>query len=186
VWERAVHRDLAGPVLADQVDALAAALALDARLDGTRVAIRGWSFGGTLAALAVLRRPDVFRAAIAGAPVTDWHLYDTHYTERYLGRPDVDPEAYRRSGLVDIDGALTDAADWGDDPPSLMVVHGLADDNVVAAHALRLSRALLLDGRAHRFVPLPGVTHVAGGAEVTARLLAMELAFLEAVLGARR
>ena len=54
------------------------------------MAIRGWSFGGYLAALAVLRRPDVFHAAIAGAPVTDWRLYDTHYTERYLGLPDRD------------------------------------------------------------------------------------------------
>ena len=57
-------------------------------LDLARVAIRGWSFGGYLAALAVLRRPDVFHAAIAGAPVTEWRLYDTHYTERYLGDPD--------------------------------------------------------------------------------------------------
>ena len=58
------------------------------QLDLDRVAIRGWSFGGYLAALAVLRRPDVFHAAIAGAPVTEWRLYDTHYTERYLGDPD--------------------------------------------------------------------------------------------------
>ena len=60
------------------------------------MAIRGWSFGGYLAALAVLRRPDVFHAAVAGAPVTDWRLYDTHYTERYLGHPDDDPEPYDR------------------------------------------------------------------------------------------
>ena len=58
-----------------------------ADLDLTKVAIRGWSFGGFLAALAVLRRPEVFHAGIAGAPVTDWRLYDTHYTERYLGDP---------------------------------------------------------------------------------------------------
>ena len=57
-------------------------------LDLERVAIRGWSFGGYLAALAVLRRPDVFHAAVAGAPVTEWRLYDTHYTERYLGDPE--------------------------------------------------------------------------------------------------
>ena len=79
--------DLAGPVLEDQVAALAAAAARCADLDTGRVAIRGWSFGGYLAALAVLRRPEVFHAAVAGAPVTDWQLYDTHYTERYLGHP---------------------------------------------------------------------------------------------------
>ena len=75
-------------------------------LDLSRVGIRGWSFGGYLAALAVLRRPDVFHAAVAGAPVTDWSLYDTHYTERYLGRPDTDPEAYARSSLI------ADAPGW--------------------------------------------------------------------------
>ena len=90
-WERAVWGDLASPVLEDQVDALQALAARDERLDLTRVGIRGWSFGGYLAALAVLRRPDVFHAAVAGAPVTDWRLYDTHYTERYLGHPDEHP-----------------------------------------------------------------------------------------------
>ena len=99
-WERAVWRDLAGPVLEDQVDALHALGAQDRPwLDLTRVGIRGWSFGGYLATLAVLRRPDVFHAAVAGAPVTDWALYDTHYTERYLGTPQEDPEAYARSSL---------------------------------------------------------------------------------------
>ncbi|MEY2975673.1 MAG: hypothetical protein RIR49_2093, partial [Actinomycetota bacterium] len=90
--ERAVAGDLAGGVLDDQVSALGAAAASMARggiadLDLTRVGIRGWSFGGYLAALAVLRRPDVFHAAVAGAPVTEWRWYDTHYTERYLGHP---------------------------------------------------------------------------------------------------
>ncbi len=86
-WERAVHHDLATPVLEDQVDALLAAADEEPALDLSRVAIRGWSFGGYLSALAVLRRPDVFHAAIAGAPVVDMALYDTHYTERYLGTP---------------------------------------------------------------------------------------------------
>ncbi|HEY0518943.1 MAG TPA: DPP IV N-terminal domain-containing protein, partial [Ilumatobacteraceae bacterium] len=85
-WERAVYLDLATLILEDQIDGLHAA-ANDYPLDLDRVAIRGWSFGGYLAALAVMRRPDVFHAAIAGAPVTDWRLYDTHYTERYLGDP---------------------------------------------------------------------------------------------------
>ena len=78
------------------MDALREAAARFADLDTHRVAIRGWSFGGYLAALAVLRRPDVFHAAIAGAPVTDWHLYDTHYTERYLGHLEENPEVYDR------------------------------------------------------------------------------------------
>src|SRR5438045_1221141 len=84
----------ASPGRGGQGDALRGAAAGFGDLDTERVAIRGWSFGGYLAALAVLRRPDVFGAAIAGAPVTDWRLYDTHYTERYLGDPNQDPETY--------------------------------------------------------------------------------------------
>jgi SAM-dependent methyltransferase len=101
VWERSVLGDLATPPLEDQVDGLLAVAAGHPDLDLGRVAIRGWSFGGFLAALAVLRAPDVFHAAVAGAPVTDWRLYDTHYTERYLGHPHDAPDAYAVSSLID-------------------------------------------------------------------------------------
>ena len=83
-------------MLEDQIDGLHHAAERAPGLDLDRVAIRGWSFGGYLAALAVLRRPDVFHAAVAGAPVTEWRLYDTHYTERYLGDPTEQPEVVRR------------------------------------------------------------------------------------------
>ena len=168
-WERAVAGDLAGPVLEDQVDALYAAVERVPDLDLTRVGIRGWSFGGYLAALAVLRRPDVFAAAVAGAPVTDWTLYDTHYTERYLGLPQEQPEAYERSSLL---------ADAGRLSRPLMLIHGLADDNVVAAHTLRLSSALLAAGRAHTVLPLSGVTHMTPQEVVAENLLLLEVAFL--------
>ena len=82
-WEHAIYRDMrsrSGPE--DQIDALHAAAERFGFLDLERVGIRGWSFSGYLAALAVLRRPDVFHAAVAGAPVTDQTLYDTAYTER--------------------------------------------------------------------------------------------------------
>jgi dipeptidyl-peptidase-4 len=172
-WERAIHRDLAGPVLEDQVDGLAALAEVEPRLDLARVAIRGWSFGGYLAALAVLRRPDVFHAAIAGAPVTDWALYDTFYTERYLGHPDEDPDAYGRSSL------LVDAADL---ERPLLLIHGLADDNVVSAHTLQLSNALLQSGRPHQVLPLTGVTHMANQEEVAENLLLFQLHFLRNAL----
>jgi dipeptidyl-peptidase-4 len=175
-WERAVASDLASPVLADQVDALHAAADRFADLDTGRVAIRGWSFGGYLAALAVLRRPDVFHAAIAGAPVTDWRLYDTHYTERYLGHPDTDPEPYERSSL------LTEVTEGRPARP-LMLVHGLADDNVVAAHTLRLSAALLAAGYPHTVLPLSGVTHMATQEAVAENLLLLQLDFLRRALG---
>ena len=174
VWERAVAGDLAGPVLDDQVDALEAIAADDDRLDLSRVAIRGWSFGGYLAALAVLRRPDVFHAAVAGAPVTDWRLYDTHYTERYLGNPEANPEVYKRADLCAESASLTGP---------LLLIHGLADDNVVAAHTLVLSRSLLEAGRPHSVLPLSGVTHMTPQEEVAENLLLVQLAFLKNALG---
>jgi dipeptidyl-peptidase 4 len=173
-WERAVAGDLAGPVLDDQVEALAAAADRFADLDTGRVAIRGWSFGGFLAALAVLRRPDVFHAAIAGAPVTDWRLYDTHYTERYLGLPGSDAQAYDRSGLLD----LAERAVARATPRPLMLIHGLADDNVVVAHTLRLSGALLAAGYPHEVLPLTGITHMASQEAVAENLLLLQLDFL--------
>lgn len=179
-WEREVRFDFAGPVLEDQLDALAALAGHDERIDSSRVAIRGWSFGGYLAALAALRRPDVIDAAIVGAPVTDWHLYDTAYTERYLGHPDEHPEAYQRSDLVGPGGTLLGAAPIpaGERPPGMLIIHGLADDNVVAAHALRLSSALLAAGRPHEFLPLSGVTHMTPQAVVAENLLLLQLDFL--------
>jgi len=172
-WERAIHGDLAGPVLEDQVDGLLALAAEDPRLDLTRVAIRGWSFGGYLAALAVLRRPDVFHAAIAGAPVTDWRLYDTFYTERYLGDPQSDAARYEASSL------LPDAPKL---ERPLLLLHGLADDNVVSAHTLQLSEALLAAGRPHQVLPLTGVTHMANQEEVAENLLLLQLQFLRDAL----
>ncbi len=193
-WERAVAGDLAGPVLQDQVDALGDAAARFGDLDTGRVAIRGWSFGGFLAALAVLRRPDVFHAAIAGAPVTDWHLYDTHYTERYLGFPDRDQENYERSSLIfSAERAVVAApghatsrgeADAGAvSARPLMLIHGLADDNVVVAHTLRLSGALLAAGYPHTVLPLSGITHMASQETVAENLLLLQLDFLRAALG---
>ncbi|MGA5329436.1 prolyl oligopeptidase family serine peptidase [Streptomyces griseoincarnatus] len=176
-WEKSVKDDIAAVVLQDQVDALQA-LAGDFPLDLDRVAIRGWSFGGYLAALAVLRRPDVFHAAVVGAPVTDLRLYDTHYQERYLGHPDEQPEVYRRNSLID-DAGLVDAA--GPHRP-MMIIHGLADDNVVVAHSLRLSSALLAAGRPHEVLPLSGVTHMTPQEEVAENLLRLQLGFLRRAL----
>jgi dipeptidyl-peptidase-4 len=163
-------------VLDDQVAALHAAAEQVGDLDLDRVGIRGWSFGGYLAALAVLRRPDVFHAAVAGAPVTDWRLYDTHYTERYLGHPDAYPEAYARSSITEDPGARTPAR-------PLMLVHGLADDNVVAAHTLRLSSSLLAAGHPHTVLPLSGVTHMTPQEVVAENLLLLQVAFLRDALG---
>lgn len=172
-WEKAVHRDFTVS-LDDQIEALQD-LAKRYPLDLSRVAIRGWSYGGYLAALAVLRRPDVFHTGIAGAPVTDWRLYDTHYTERYLGDPGEDPEAYLRSSLVTDEGLSSPA----EPHRPLMIIHGLADDNVVAAHTLRLSSALLAAGRPHEVLPLSGVTHMTPQEQVAENLLLLQVDFLK-------
>ena len=170
--EFALAGDLAGPPLQGQVDALAAvAERYPGRLDLSRVGIRGWSFGGYLAALAVLRRPDVFHVAVAGAPVSEWRLYDTHYTERYLGMPESEGEAYDSSSLLPLPARAAPHR-------PLMLIHGLADDNVVAAHTLRLSSALLAAGYAHTVLPLSGVTHMTPQEVVAQNLLLVELAFL--------
>ena len=172
--ERAVLHDLATAPLDDQVEALHHAAERTGALDLDRVAIRGWSFGGYLAALAVMRRPDVFHAAVAGAPVTEWRLYDTHYTERYLGDPTDDPRPYDRSSLLPLADRLS---------RPLLLVHGLADDNVVAAHTLQLSSALLAAGRPHEVLPLVGVTHMTPQEVVAENLLVHQLEFLRRALG---
>ncbi|WP_062442935.1 prolyl oligopeptidase family serine peptidase [Herbidospora daliensis] len=168
-FEREVHHDFT-VTLDDQVEVLQSMPHPD--LDLTKVAIRGWSFGGYLAALAVLRRPDVFHAAIAGAPVTDWRLYDTAYTERYLGHPS--EGHYEHSSLL--------AADAEKLERPLMLIHGLADDNVVAAHTLRLSSALLAAGRPHTVLPLSGVTHMTPQEVVAENLLLLQVEFLRRAL----
>ncbi|MET8801768.1 prolyl oligopeptidase family serine peptidase [Streptomyces sp. NPDC004546] len=176
-WEKAVRDELAAVVLQDQVDALHA-LAGEFPLDLGRVAIRGWSFGGYLAALAVLRRPDVFHAAVVGAPVTDLRLYDTHYQERYLGLPDEQPEVYRRNSVIDDAGLVGPA----EPHRPMMIIHGLADDNVVVAHSLLLSSALLAAGRPHEVLPLSGVTHMTPQETVAENLLLLQLDFLRRAL----
>jgi len=138
------------------------------------VGILGWSYGGYLAALAVLQRPDVFHAAIAGAPVTEWRLYDTAYTERYLGDPGADPAAYDHCSLLPLAAGLQ---------RPLLLIHGLADDNVFAAHTLQLSSALLAAGRPHEVLPLSGVSHMTPQPEVAENLLLMQVDFFKRHLG---
>jgi dipeptidyl-peptidase-4 len=186
-FEHAIHGDLAGLALEDQLDALDALGGIDELaplLDRSRVGIRGWSYGGTLAALAALRRPDRIRCAVVGAPVTDWRLYDTHYTERYLGHPDEQPDAYVRSAVVLPDGSLVEPDPEGRSAPhaELLVVHGLVDDNVVAAHSLRLTEALHAQGRPFTFLPLTSATHMASDPAVAARLLEVQATFLRRCL----
>jgi dipeptidyl-peptidase-4 len=174
-WEWAVHRDFAR-TLDDQIDGLRATANELGFLDLDRVAFRGWSFGGELGALAVLKRPDVFHAAVAGAPVTDQRLYDTAYTERFLGTPQDAPEAYRHSSPISY-------VDHPGPHRPLLLIHGLADDNVYAANTLQLSAALFARGYHHDLVLLPNASHIGGFDDLVSARYVAELDFLRRSLG---
>ena len=169
-WDRAIFEDMAQVTLDDQLEALEALPDFAPEADLGHVAMIGWSYGGFLSALSVLRAPDRIHAACAGAPPTDWTLYDTHYTERYLG---LDPAVYRRNGIID-------------DAPSLrrplMLIHGFADDNVSVANTLRLSGALMAAGRPHTVLPLTGITHMTNDETVAENLLILQRDFLREAL----
>jgi len=161
-WSRAIKGSFAKVPLDDQVEALRALGARLPELDLQRVGIFGWSFGGYMSALAVLRRPDVFKVAVAGAPVVDWRDYDTHYTERYLDLPEGNGAGYDESSL------LTWARAPHTDRP-LLIVHGTGDDNVYFFNSLKLGEALFRAGRPFDFLPL-SVTHQLAEAVVRERL----------------
>ncbi len=149
-WERITRGNLIAAPLDDQAAIVQALCRKYREMDGGRVGIYGWSFGGYFAAMAVLKRPDVFHAAVAGAPVIDWRDYDTHYTERFMGLPQENQAGY------DAASALTYAADLS---RPLLLVHGMVDDNVYFTHTLKMYEALFLAGRSCDLLPLPGFTH---------------------------
>ena len=149
-WERATLRDLITLPLADQIAALGALGARYPELDLDRTGVYGWSFGGTFAAMAVLQHPEVFKAGVAGAPVTDWALYDTAYTERYMKLPTNNAQGYRATSL------LTHAAKLA---RPLLLIHGTTDDNVHFAHTLALIEALYVAGKRAEVIALSG-THM--------------------------
>ena len=176
-FERALRGSFVDVPLGDQVAALEALLARHPELDGARVGIYGWSFGGYLSTMAALRRPDVFKTAVAGAPVTDWLDYDTHYTERYVGLPSEAPEAYvRSSAFLDADTLSV----------PLLLVHGTTDDNVYFAHSQKLSDVLFRAGCPHELLALANFTHMVADPTVTVRLYARIIGWFRAHLGAPR
>lgn len=149
-WERIIKGNLIDIPLEDQVDGLMALGSKYPEMDMTRVGVTGWSFGGYFAAMATIRRPDVFQCGVAGAPVVDWEYYDTHYTERYMDLPTANPEGYKRASV------LTYAADL---KRPLLIIHGLTDDNVYFEHTLKLVESLFASGRNFELLPLLG-THL--------------------------
>ena len=173
-FERAIRGDFIGPAIADHKLALRELCGRYPEMDPARVGAFGWSFGGYYAAQAVLHAPETYRAAVAGAPVVDWHDYDTFYTERYLGVPPLDSAAYQRSSV------LAQAATLA---RPLLVIHGTADDNVYFVHSLKLADALNRANRPWEFLPLPGQTHVVSAPEQVRQVYGRALEFFHRELG---
>lgn len=169
-WERITKGELSTIPLTDQVNVLKALGNRYRELDLTRVGIYGWSGGGYFSAMAAMRRPDIFDAAIAGAPVADWHDYDTHYTERFMGLPADNPEGYRIASVLTY-------ADQLEVP--LLLIHGTTDDNVYFMHSQKISDALFRAGKHHEFLPLSGFTHMVRDPAVTIRLYTQMMEFFQ-------
>lgn len=170
---RGQNGDAISVIVNDQAAVLTALAAKVPQMDLERVGIFGWSYGGTASAAAVLLRPEVFKAAVAGAPVTDWRDYDTHYTERYLDTPQANPQGYAQSDLVARAGELT---------RPLLLLHGSGDDNVYFLHSLKLADALFKAGRPFEFLPLVNSTHLLSDPVVQERLDARIVGFLSRYL----
>ena len=119
-------------------------------VDEQRIGIFGWSYGGYMAIMSMFRAPDVFKAGVSVAPVTDWTLYDTHYTERYLSTPQENAAGYDKSNVFPyID----------DYRGNLLVMHGMADDNVLYTNATKLYQALQDKALPFEQMDYPGKKH---------------------------
>ncbi len=172
-WSRATKYDLIDKPLADQIAGLQALGRAVPEMDMSRVAVSGWSFGGYFSAMATIRRPDMFRAGVAGAPPVDWQDYDTAYTERYLGQPSRHPDAYRVSSMLTYAAGLR---------RPLLIVHGLTDDNVYFVNTVKLTQALLKAGKPYELVLLPG-THMLADPAVRTAEQERVVAFLTRTIG---
>jgi dipeptidyl-peptidase-4 len=173
-WERTIKGNLIDIPLDDQVSGLKALGEKYPEMDLSRVGIGGWSFGGYFSAMATMRRPDIYQAGVAGAPVCSWEDYDTHYTERYLGLPAANQFGYEASNV------LTYCKDLS---VPLLIIHGTSDDNVYFMHSLKMTEALFRAGKRFEFLPLAGFTHMVPDPEVTVRLHSRIAAFFKQHLG---
>ncbi|MGE0029512.1 MAG: DPP IV N-terminal domain-containing protein [Steroidobacteraceae bacterium] len=150
-FTEALYRRLGGVEVTDQLAGVAW-LKQQPFVDPARIGVFGWSYGGYMTLMLMSQSPGTFAAGVAGAPVTDYRLYDTHYTERYLGTPQENPEGYRLSNVLTYAGALRDR---------LLLMHGMADDNVLFTNTTLLIPALVASGQPFEVVPYPGSRHAA-------------------------
>ena len=149
-FEGAIKNDMGNIEVQDQVTGVKWLVA-QGLADPERVGIYGWSYGGYMAAMALARAPETFKLAVAGAPVTHWDGYDTHYTERYMGTPTTNPEGYEVSSVMHHVPAMTG---------KLLIVHGLIDENVHFRHSARLIDRLIAAGKDWDVLFFPDERHM--------------------------
>ncbi|KAG0716610.1 Dipeptidyl peptidase 9 [Chionoecetes opilio] len=137
----------------DQVEVLELLSGQCDYLDLTRLAVTGWSYGGYLSLMALAHRPNLFRLAIAGAPVVSWGLYDTGYTERYMDLPSANPEGYRAGSVLSYVNNLPDEEN------RLLIVQGMIDENVHFSHTNQLIQALIKAGKPYQLQIYPQERH---------------------------
>jgi dipeptidyl-peptidase-4 len=130
-------------------------------VDKERIGIYGHSYGGYMALMAMFKAGDYFKAGVSGAPVTDWLLYDTHYTERYLNHPIINKEGYDKSSVFPYVTGLNGP---------LMVYHGMADDNVLFTNTTKLMKALQDENKQFELMTYPGSKHSMRGKKVKVHL----------------
>lgn len=156
----------------DQVTAADYLKTLD-YVDGEQIGIWGWSYGGYMTLMGLFKAPDTFKAGVSVAPVSDWRLYDTGYTERYLGQPDAPGDVYANSSVFKyVDGFRGD----------LLLIHGMADDNVFFDNAVKLMSVLQNKGKPFELMTYPGKKHGIRGAASRAHLYHYALRFFERTL----
>ncbi len=148
-FQAPIHGKLGEVEVSDQVQG-ARWLAAQTYVDPTRIGVWGWSYGGYMALMMMFKAPEIFRAGVSGAPVTDWSLYDTHYTERYLELPGDNPAGYEASSVFAYAPSLTG---------SLLLMHGMADDNVLFLNSTKLLRRLQDLGKQFDIMVYPGAKH---------------------------
>lgn len=130
-------------------------------VDGARIGVYGWSNGGYMALMMLAKAPDDYACGVSGAPVTDWALYDTHYTERYMDHPKTNPEGYREASVfTHVEGIR---------PNALLLIHGMADDNVLFANSTKLMSELQKRAVPFELMTYPGAKHGLRGRDLLHR-----------------
>ena len=167
-FEDPLYQAMGGVEVADQLAGVEW-LKIQSYVDPKRMAVYGWSYGGYMTLKLLQAAPGTFAAGVSGAPVTKWGLYDTHYTERYMGDPRTVPEAYDRSDVIPHAAKIADP---------LLLIHGMADDNVVFDHSTALMGALQNRAIPFETMVYPGQTHRVGGPKVSVHLWTSILNFL--------